>query len=119
MRRRWTAALTALLLLVLNTAVTACPMCKDSVPNEEGSTATPTMGGPGDPSGMSGRGMSGGGLPGGFNTSVYLMLIGLFCCLGLVGWTIVKAVRTTPTHARGFPVVQSGAGTGGVKAPRA
>jgi hypothetical protein len=98
--RRWTAALTgltALLLPTLNAAVMACPMCKDSIPNAEGPAGP---GGPSDPSQMSSA-----SLPGGFNTSVYLMLIGLFVCMGLVAWTVIKGIRNTPNRAPGFPVV--------------
>lgn len=86
-------AAVAVLLPAMNAAVLACPMCKDSIPGAEGSNGDPSQ-------------MSGGALPGGFNTSVYLMLIGFLGTLGLVSWTLVKGVRagTRP----GFPVVRDG-----------
>ncbi len=76
------------LLLLTPQALLACPMCKDSIPGSVGG---------GDPSQM-----SGGGLPGGFNNSVYIMLLGFFGALGLVGWTLYKGIRSS-TRA-GFPV---------------
>lgn len=91
--RRWTAAVGVLLIPALNAAVLACPMCKDSIPGATG------VGG--DPSGMAG----GGGLPGGFNTSVYLMLLGFLGTLGLVSWTLVQGVRSPTARGPGFPVV--------------
>jgi hypothetical protein len=75
------------LILCLNAAVMACPMCKDSVPNSDAQSA--------------------GGLPGGFNTSVYLILGTFLGVLTLVLGGIWKAVQTTPNsapRAGGFPV---------------
>src|SRR3954470_7909698 len=92
--RRWTIALGTLLLIpALNAAVVACPMCKDSIPGAEGATGDPSQ-------------MSGGALPGGFNTSVYLMLVGFLGTLGLVGWTLVKGVRGGLRPPGGFPVAR-------------
>jgi p-aminobenzoyl-glutamate transporter AbgT len=53
----------------------ACPMCKDSIPNSDAQEA--------------------GSLPGGFNLSVYYMLVGLFVTIGLVTGVITKGVRST------------------------
>ena len=94
--KNWCLTLAVLLLGLMVRAASACPMCKDSVENADTGGGLPN--GPTDPSQMSG------GLPGGFNVSVYLMLVGLFCCLALVGWTLYKGIRNTPTAARGFPV---------------
>jgi len=79
--------LSIVLILSLNAAVIACPMCKDSVPNSDAQSA--------------------GGLPGGFNTSVYLILGTFLGVLTLVLGGIWKAVQSTPnSHPRagGFPV---------------
>ena len=79
--------LSIVLILCLNAAVIACPMCKDSVPNSDAQSAA--------------------GLPGGFNTSVYLILGTFLGVLTLVLGGIWKAVHTTPNsqpRARGFPV---------------
>lgn len=80
-------------LLSMTAFASACPMCKDSIPGASG------------PGGDSMSGSTGGSLPGGFNTSVYMMLIGFLGCLGLVTKTIVQAVRTTDASQNGFPVV--------------
>ena len=65
----------------------ACPLCKDSVPASDAQSA--------------------GGLPGGFNNSIYLMLGSLFCVIGMVAWTLVKASRNpgATSGRRAFPVV--------------
>ena len=60
----------------------ACPMCKDSIPNSDAQQA--------------------GSLPGGFNTSVYLMLIGFFACLGIMSFVITRGVIST-NHTRIVP----------------
>ena len=60
----------------------ACPMCKDSIPNSDAQAAV--------------------GLPGGFNTSVYLMLIGFFACLGIMSFVITRGVIST-NHTRIVP----------------
>ena len=93
MTRRTTFLLAALLLnaSLFAPAASACPGCKDSVGADMGTT------GGGDPTTPS-------GLPGGFNTSVYLMLGGLFGTMGLVGWVVVKGVRGPSSRAGGFPV---------------
>jgi hypothetical protein len=94
--KRFTPLLLAVLLLhagVLVTPASACPGCKDSVGSDD---AAVTAGG-GDPTTPS-------GLPGGFNTSVYLMLGGLFGTMSLVGWVVVKGIRTPSVRPGGFPV---------------
>lgn len=53
----------------------ACPMCKDSIPNSDADSAA--------------------GLPGGFNYSVYYMLLSLFAVMGFIGVVIVKNIRST------------------------
>lgn len=85
--KRWTPLLSVLLTLALAGAALACPNCKDSI------TSTADGG-------------STGGLPAGFNYSIYFMLLGLFAVLGFVGFTIVKAVRTSDaaTARREFSV---------------
>ena len=91
---RWTTIFLAALVLnalLFAPAASACPGCKDSVNSDMGTT------GGGDATTPS-------GLPGGFNTSVYLMLGGIFGTMGLVGWVVVKGVRTPSSRAGGFPV---------------
>src|SRR5437764_15214199 len=90
--RRWTTTLAFVGLMTLSTAAMACPMCKDSIPNADGG------GTPGGPPSTS--------LPGGFNSSVYTMLIGFLGTLGFISYTIVNAIRTTPNRpVRGFEVL--------------
>ncbi|MGH7178605.1 MAG: hypothetical protein ACREJC_14605 [Tepidisphaeraceae bacterium] len=72
-----------LLSVTVCSACLACPMCKDSVPNSDAQQA--------------------GGLPGGFNSSVYTLLIGFLTVLGLVSGLIIKGVRDA-TARTGFPV---------------
>ncbi|HEY7088198.1 MAG TPA: hypothetical protein VH518_08930 [Tepidisphaeraceae bacterium] len=62
-------------LTLLPSLVQACPMCKDSIPNSDAQQAA--------------------GLPGGFNVSVYYMLIGLFVTIGISTTVIMKGVRST------------------------
>ena len=62
-------------------AASACPMCKDSIPNSEDTDAALA-----------------GTVPSGFNYSVYYMLGGLFLCIGLSTTAIVKGVRSTPVN---------------------
>jgi hypothetical protein len=85
--KRWTPLLSVLFTLAIAGAAFACPNCKDSIANtaESGTSA---------------------GLPAGFNYSIYVMLAGLFCVLGFVGFTIVKGVKSSAAaHAgtRGLP----------------
>ncbi len=62
-----------LIVLASSAAAFACPNCKDSIPQTGAEAA--------------------GNLPGGFNASIYTMLIGLFSVMGLVGTIIVKGIR--------------------------
>ena len=92
MTRRTTLLLAAFLLTagVFATPASACPGCKDSIGGDNGAT-----------NGTEGASAS---LPGGFNTSVYVMLGGLFGTMGLVGWVVVKGVRTPSSRTGGFPI---------------
>ena len=63
--------------------VSACPMCKDSIPNGESAAQA-------------------GSLPGGFNTSVYILLLGLFATIGLMTLGIVRGVRSTNLRVTGL-----------------
>ncbi len=85
--KRWTPLLSTLLPLALTAAAAACPNCKDSIPTAADGSST-------------------GGLPTGFNTSIYVMLAGLFAVIGMVALTIVKGIRSSAAHGgpRGFPV---------------
>ena len=73
----------------------ACPMCKDSIPNGESAAQA-------------------GSLPGGFNTSVYILLLGLFATIALMALGIVRGVQSTNLRvtgkqsSRGFEVRPSG-----------
>ena len=85
--KRLSLILSIVLVLSLNAAVLACPMCKDSIPNSDAASA--------------------GGVPTGFNTSVYLILGTFLGVLTLVLGGIWHAVHTTPNSApreRGFPI---------------
>jgi hypothetical protein len=77
--------------VLLNAALLATPASACSI---SGDTATTGGGDATTPS----------GLPGGFNTSVYLMLGGVFGTMGLVGWVVVKGIRTPSARPGGFPV---------------
>jgi hypothetical protein len=91
--RKLLAPVVAYVLLVgLAGPAQACPGCKDTV--AEGSVD----GGPGGPTP---------GLPSGFNTSIYVMLVGFFCVLGMVAGIVVKGVNSSDRSAPppgGFPL---------------
>src|SRR5947207_2969342 len=72
---RWKYLIVPALLLTFTAIASACPMCKDSIPNSDAQAA--------------------GGLPSGFNDSVYLMLITFLSTLGLMVGIVVKGVRST------------------------
>ena len=85
--KRLAFILSIALVLALNAAVMACPMCKDSIPNSDAASQ--------------------GGVPTGFNVSVYLLLGTFLGTLTLVLGGIWKAVHTTPNSApreHGFPI---------------
>jgi hypothetical protein len=79
--RRILPLLTTVLVLGINSALMACPMCKDSIPNSDAAST--------------------GGVPVGFNYSVYTLLVGFLAVLGFSTMVIVKGIAATP---RGFPV---------------
>jgi hypothetical protein len=87
MRRRifgWIIPVLAMLLLA--SAAHACPMCKDSVPNSDAQQA--------------------GSLPGGFNNSVYFMLVSFITVVVGVTTFIVRTVMQSGRRsARGFRVI--------------
>ena len=71
---------------LMTQVVSACPMCKDSIPSNDAQAP--------------------GGIPSGFNNTIYVMLGGLFCVLGMISFTLVKGARgSTPSApGRAFPV---------------
>ena len=78
-RRQTHIFLVLLVMLATSALALACPMCKDSIPSSDATQPN--------------------GLPSGFNVSVYTMLVGLFCMIGLVGTVIVKGVRSSTRAA--------------------
>jgi hypothetical protein len=87
---------TAVVVAALTGAASACPMCKDSLPNQEGTNGSL------HDSYDTGGGMN---ISGGINTSVYVMLATLFGAIGLVSTVLVKGARSSaPRH--GVPVVR-------------
>ncbi len=72
--KRWTPLLSVLMVVALAGLASACPMCKDSIPNSEAP-------------------IPGGSLPHGFNTSVYSMLVGFLTVLGMIIGVIVRGIR--------------------------
>jgi hypothetical protein len=68
MRRRASAAILGLCLLLPAGAASACPNCRESIPNNDAPQSA--------------------GLPGGFNASIYFMLGGV----GLVGAFVVRMI---------------------------
>lgn len=92
MTKRWTSVSAAVIAGALFAgSASACPMCKDTI-TDESKAATASGGGPRE------------GLPGGFNVSVYSMLLGAFAVMGFVAHVIVKGVRGTNVSTTGFPV---------------
>jgi hypothetical protein len=86
-----TVVLAALLLPAA--AARACPMCKDTI-DETANVAQPQDRTAGPQA----------SLPGGFNFSIYYMLGGLFCTIGLVAGVITKGIRdSNASMRRGFP----------------
>jgi hypothetical protein len=87
MSKRLLTTITTTAFTLLPAAIAcACPMCKDSIPNSDAQQA--------------------GSLPGGFNTSVYFMLVAFFVMLGLSIGVITKGIRNTNAQMqqRGFPL---------------
>lgn len=85
---------TLVVVSAIGTASQACPMCKDSVPNQEG------VSGPLRDSYDAG----GQNISGGMNVSVYVMLGALLGTIGLASTVMVKGVRSSTAARRGFPV---------------
>jgi hypothetical protein len=86
---RLSPLLVTVLTLGLQAAALACPFCKDSIPTSDAQAT--------------------GGVPSGFNNSIYLMLGGMFCVLGMIAFTLVKGARSSagvrPSEPRrGFPL---------------
>jgi len=86
MNKRLLTTIATTALTLLPSVLFACPMCKDSIPNSDAQQA--------------------GSLPGGFNFSVYYMLIGFLVTLGISVGVITKGVLNTNAKMkqRGFPV---------------
>jgi hypothetical protein len=81
--KRWIVAFAVSVSLLACNFASACPMCKDSIPNGESNAA------------------QAGSLPGGFNTSVYFLLSGLFATIGLMTLGLVKGIRSTNVRVTG------------------
>jgi hypothetical protein len=77
--RRWTIFLVIVLMLLTAAGAFACPMCKDSVPSSDAQAV--------------------GGVPSGFNNTIYLMLGGLLCVIGMITFTLIKGAQSS-VHAR-------------------
>ena len=92
--RRLTLTTTVLAALLLSAAAAhACPMCKDTI--SDTATATQSQDGSAGPQAA---------LPSGFNFSIYYMLTGLLCTIGLVAGVITKGIRdSNASMRRGFP----------------
>ena len=78
----------------------ACPMCKDSVPNQEGARSL-----------RDSYNSNGENISGGINASVYFMLGGLVGVIVLVGTVVVRGVRGAD-GGRGFAVEPKDKGEG-------
>ena len=93
MRRLTLTAIILGALLLPARAVTACPMCKDTI-SDTAAVAQPQDRTAGPQA----------SLPGGFNFSIYYMLTGLLCTIGLVAGVITKGIRdSNSAMRRGFP----------------
>ena len=93
MSKRWSGIAAAVVAMSLFAgSALACPMCKDTITDTAKGDHS-TAEGPKE------------GLPGGFNVSVYSMLVGVFAVMGFVAHVIVKGVRgTNVAAAPGFPI---------------
>ena len=93
--RRLTLTMIVLAALLLSaSAARACPMCKDTI--SETATVAQSQDGSSGPQAS---------LPSGFNFSIYYMLTGLLCTIGLVAGVITKGVRdSNASMRRGFQV---------------
>jgi hypothetical protein len=101
--KRWMMNLALVLVLLLASVGDACPMCKDSIPDNDATQAA--------------------GVPGGFNFSVYYMLVSVFAMMGFVGFIIVKGIRSTsvtltvPHNSSGSAAPPSGSSPGETASP--
>ncbi|HEY7119796.1 MAG TPA: hypothetical protein VH475_24605 [Tepidisphaeraceae bacterium] len=84
----------SLVVLVASSGAFACPMCKDSVANREGSFNELH-----DSYNSNGQNISSG-----LNVSVYVMLGTLLGVMGMVSMVVVKGVRGSDRPGRGFPM---------------
>jgi di/tricarboxylate transporter len=85
--KRWLPTLATLGVLLMSVAAHACPMCKDSIPNNDGQSAAM--------------------VPGAVNNSIFLMFAAFISALGMITWTLVKGARSARPRqpgSRGFPV---------------
>lgn len=83
-------AFATLLVLILAAATPACPLCKDSVPNDEGSSAPL----------KSNYNSNGENISGGINRSIFIMFGGLFGTMGLIGAIVYRSLRHTAPAAQ-------------------
>jgi len=84
--KRWPPIFLTAAMLALPAIASACPLCKDAIPNSDAQAP--------------------GGVPGGFNTTIYLMLGSLFCVIGMITMTLIRGARTSVNarQGRGFPL---------------
>lgn len=76
---RWILTAAILMTLALHATAFACPSCKESIPNTDAASTA--------------------GVPAGFNLSVYTMLLSLFGVMGMIGFVMVKAIRSSTLPA--------------------
>jgi hypothetical protein len=79
-------ALIALTLSLAATAAPACPLCKDSVPNDQAAGTADLK------NNVTARGEN---ISGGINSSILFMFGGLFFALGMVTVAMIKGARGT------------------------
>ena len=84
---RCVSILITLLTLAWHGMALACPNCKGSIADSDAPTAA--------------------NLPSGFNFSIYYMLVGVFCVMGLVGFVIVKGIRSSSGSQSPPPTVRN------------
>jgi hypothetical protein len=79
--KRWNLLLAAIVILGLTGMVLACPMCKDSLAETKPDAANASL--------FAG----GGGVSGGFNISIYCMILGFFTALSVVVINVARGLR--------------------------
>lgn len=72
-----TVLLTLAIVLLIAGAASACPMCKDSIATTKNDL----------------QNTGGSSVGGGFNNSIYVMLLGFFGAVGVVAFNLVRAIR--------------------------